>query len=159
MGSLNLGPDIDALIFEQILEIDDDENERKFSRSMVFDYLEQAEQTFEQMDFALYVESHHNIYPVIVPNIDKYDATCRKDKDLEKLSSLSHFLKGSSAILGLTRVEKSCEMIEHYGQQKDAAGEVNKLEKQDCVDAIEKLLVQVREKYAEVEAVLRRFYA
>lgn len=34
----------------------------------------------------------------------------RKDKDLTELSSLGHFLKGSSATLGLTKV-KVCEVL------------------------------------------------
>jgi osomolarity two-component system phosphorelay intermediate protein YPD1 len=56
MGSINLGSNIDAVIFEQILEMDGDVNGSDFSRSIVFDFFEQAEQIFEQMDIALYVE-------------------------------------------------------------------------------------------------------
>lgn len=51
----DLGDSIDALTFEQILEMDDDEDEREFSKSIVFGFFEQAEQTFEKMDNALYV--------------------------------------------------------------------------------------------------------
>jgi len=50
-----LGDSIDALTFEQILEMDDDEDDREFSRSIVFGFFEQAEQTFKKMDDALYV--------------------------------------------------------------------------------------------------------
>lgn len=135
MGGLDLGPNIDALTFEQILEMDDDEDDREFSRSIVFGFFEQAEQTFEQMDAALV------------------------EKDLDSLSSLGHFLKGSSATLGLTKVKDSCEKIQHYGQQKDAAGEEDEPDKQVCLDKIEALLVQVKEEYAECETVLRKFYA
>jgi osomolarity two-component system, phosphorelay intermediate protein YPD1 len=49
----DLGDSIDAMTFEQILEMDDDEDEREFSRSIVFGFFEQAEQTFTKMDDAL----------------------------------------------------------------------------------------------------------
>lgn len=51
----DLGDSIDALTFEQILEMDDDEDEREFSKSIVFGFFEQAEQTFVKMKDALYV--------------------------------------------------------------------------------------------------------
>ncbi len=53
IGAPDLGESIDALTFEQILEMDDDEDERDFSRSIVFGFFEQAEQTFKKMDDAL----------------------------------------------------------------------------------------------------------
>lgn len=37
----------------QILEMDDDEDEREFSRSIVFDFFQQAESTFEKMEQSL----------------------------------------------------------------------------------------------------------
>jgi osomolarity two-component system phosphorelay intermediate protein YPD1 len=42
--------EIDRTTFEQILEMDDDEVEREFSRSIVFDFFDQAETTFKKMD-------------------------------------------------------------------------------------------------------------
>lgn len=47
-----LGDSVDYTTFEQILEMDDDE-EREFSRSIVFGFFEQAEETFETMKKAL----------------------------------------------------------------------------------------------------------
>lgn len=41
---------IDPATFEQILEMDDDEDEREFSRSIVYDFFTQAENTFDKMD-------------------------------------------------------------------------------------------------------------
>jgi hypothetical protein len=41
---------IDEATFEQILEMDDDEDEREFSKSIVYDFFTQAESTFEKMD-------------------------------------------------------------------------------------------------------------
>lgn len=37
--------------------MDDDEDEREFSRSIVYGFFEQAEATFEKMDAALYVDT------------------------------------------------------------------------------------------------------
>ncbi len=53
VGLADLGESIDVLTFEQILEMDDDEEEREFSRSIVFGFFEQAEQTFVKMDDAV----------------------------------------------------------------------------------------------------------
>ncbi|KAG9241252.1 hpt domain-containing protein [Calycina marina] len=135
VGLPDLGDSIDALTFEQILEMDDEEDEREFSKSIVFGFFEQAEQTFEKMDNAL------------------------KEKDLAELSSLGHFLKGSSATLGLTKVKDSCEKIQHYGQKRDEAGTAEMPDEDECLKKIEETLVSVKEEYAEVEKVLRRFYA
>jgi osomolarity two-component system phosphorelay intermediate protein YPD1 len=52
VGLPDLGDSIDALTFEQILEMDDDD-EREFSKSIVYGFFEQAEQTFTKMDDAL----------------------------------------------------------------------------------------------------------
>jgi hypothetical protein len=43
---------IDGPTFQQILEMDDDD-EDKFSKQIVLDFFEQAEQTFEKMDKSL----------------------------------------------------------------------------------------------------------
>ena len=47
------GDSIDQLTFEQILEMDDDEEDREFSKSIVYGFFEQAEATFEKMDASL----------------------------------------------------------------------------------------------------------
>lgn len=39
-----------ADILCQILEMDDDEEEREFSRSIVYDFFDQAQVTFQKMD-------------------------------------------------------------------------------------------------------------
>jgi len=44
---------IDTSIFGQILEMDEDENDRSFSRDLVVDYYNQAIDTFKKMDSAL----------------------------------------------------------------------------------------------------------
>jgi len=134
VGLPDLGDSIDALTFEQILEMDDDD-EREFSRSIVFGFFEQAEQTFTKMDDAV------------------------KERDLAQLSSLGHFLKGSSATLGLTKVKDSCEKLQHYGQMKDAAGTTDEPDEEKCLERIKETLVAIKEEYAEVEKVLKKFFA
>ena len=47
---LDLGDSIDAATFEQILEMDEDDPSREFSRGIVCGFFEQAENTFEKMD-------------------------------------------------------------------------------------------------------------
>lgn len=49
----DLGDAIDIVTFSQILEMDDSEDDREFSKSIVFGFFEQAEETFEKMDTAL----------------------------------------------------------------------------------------------------------
>ena len=38
------------MTFEQILEMDDDEEEREFSKSIVYGFFEQAEVTFQELE-------------------------------------------------------------------------------------------------------------
>jgi osomolarity two-component system, phosphorelay intermediate protein YPD1 len=40
--------------FEQILDMDDEEDDKEFSKGIVYGFLEQAEQTFDKMDASLY---------------------------------------------------------------------------------------------------------
>lgn len=68
-------------------------------------------------------------------------------------------MKGSSATLGLTKVKDSCEKIQHYGQMKDEAGTTDEPDEDKCLERIKDTLVAVKEEYAEVEKVLKRFYA
>ncbi|KAK9450304.1 signal transduction histidine kinase [Limtongia smithiae] len=129
-------PDIvDWTTFGQILEMDDDEDDREFSQGIVWNFFEQAETTFNQMDAAL------------------------EDKDLDQLSSLGHFLKGSSAALGLTRVKDSCEMIQHLGAGKDQTGTTDVTDQEYLLTTIGSIIKQARQDYAESETFLRQFYA
>jgi len=130
----DLGDSIDVMTFEQILEMDDEEEEREFSRSIVFGFFDQADETFVKMNEAL------------------------KAGDLATLSSLGHFLKGSSATLGLTKVKDSCEKIQHYGLKKDEAGIADEPDEAKCLARIKDTLKTVKEEYAEVEKVLKKFY-
>ena len=52
---------IDTNTFDQLLDMDDEED-HEFSYSLVVNYFEQAEETFKDMDAALYVYNIYNIY-------------------------------------------------------------------------------------------------
>ncbi|WFD30983.1 Phosphorelay intermediate protein [Malassezia sp. CBS 17886] len=124
---------IDTEVFEQLLEMDE-EDEHEFSKSLVWNYFEQAESTFEKMDEAL------------------------QARDLETLSTLGHFLKGSSAAVGVLKVRDSCEVMQHYGTCHDADG-VTELANEEALDRVTRTLARVKEEYAEAETTLRTFFA
>lgn len=48
----DFGDNVERSTFEQILDMDEEED-RDFSKSIVFGFLEQAEQTFGKMDTAM----------------------------------------------------------------------------------------------------------
>ncbi|KAL1958161.1 hypothetical protein VTO42DRAFT_5016 [Malbranchea cinnamomea] len=124
---------VDLSTFEQILEMDDDDS-REFSRSIVYGYFEQAESTFSKMEEAISVP------------------------DLGELSQLGHFLKGSSATLGLTKVKDGCEKIQHFGAKKDESGTVDEPDEAKSLANIKKTLAEVKDAYNEVVVLLKRFY-
>ncbi|OUM57745.1 hypothetical protein PIROE2DRAFT_17177 [Piromyces sp. E2] len=50
---------IDMSIFGQILEMDEDENDRSFSRDLIVNYYQQAIETFQKMDVALTINNNN----------------------------------------------------------------------------------------------------
>ena len=82
----------------------------------------------------------------------------RSKEDLRELSQLGHFLKGSSATLGLTKVKEACERIQHYGASKDETGTVSEPDAKVSLGNIKKTLAEVKDDYTDVETLLRRFY-
>lgn len=81
----------------------------------------------------------------------------RDAEDLEKLSELGHFLKGSSATLGLVKVRDGCEKIQRYGKQENLDGSPEN-DVKVCLEQIKKALTAVKSDYEEVETGLRNFY-
>ncbi|KAJ5928674.1 hypothetical protein N7466_007630 [Penicillium verhagenii] len=124
---------LDEGTFEQILEMDDDD-ERDFSKGIVYGFFDQAKTTFEKMEKAV------------------------KDEDLDELSSLGHFLKGSSATLGMTHVKDGCEKIQHYGARKDETGSTSEPDDKVSLKKIDTTVKDVKIAYAKVERFLRRYY-
>lgn len=76
---------------------------------------------------------------------------------MEELSSLGHFLKGSSATLGLIRVRDGCEKIQRFGklENEDGSSEPNA---ELCLNRIKEALAVVKTDYADVEKRLREFF-
>ena len=94
--------------------------------------------------------------PDFTPNSDF--VSCRESGDLTQLSSDGHFLKGSSATLGLTKIKDSCEKIQHYGARKDESGNLSNLSAEECLRRIGAILKDVKEEYKDAERVLKHFY-
>jgi len=122
---------IDVDVFEQLLDMDEDG--REFSQSLVWNYFEQAEQTFAKMEEALAAKS------------------------LDDMSTLGHFLKGSSAAVGVIKVRDSCEYIQHYGKCHDTDG-VTELQPDDVLNRLRQVMDNVKEQYEEARSVLRTFF-
>jgi osomolarity two-component system phosphorelay intermediate protein YPD1 len=80
------------------------------------------------------------------------------EKDLDKLKELGHFLKGSSAALGIYRVKESCEDIQHYGALRDERAHRN-LSPADAISRIRATLISVKREYADAQRWLRAWYA
>jgi osomolarity two-component system, phosphorelay intermediate protein YPD1 len=53
MGLDDFGDSVEVATFEQILEMDDDDEEREFSKGIVFGFFDQAAETFDKMEAAL----------------------------------------------------------------------------------------------------------
>ncbi|RKO99485.1 hypothetical protein CXG81DRAFT_14438 [Caulochytrium protostelioides] len=124
---------VDHTIFDQLLEMDEGDEDQEFSKGIVINYFEQAEQTFVDMDESL------------------------KAKDLSNLSKLGHFLKGSSAALGLTKVKTHCEHIQYFGNLKDETGS-NPVSEEVALARITALLAATKKDYEEAAAYLRNYY-
>lgn len=77
---------------------------------------------------------------------------------MPELSTLGHFLKGSSAAVGVIKVRDSCECMQHYGKQHDEDG-ISELSEEESLKKITTTLDEVKDQYKEAEKALRRFYA
>jgi osomolarity two-component system, phosphorelay intermediate protein YPD1 len=79
----------------------------------------------------------------------------RAKKNLAALSDLGHFLKGSSAALGVSKVQSSCEEIQHYGKLREDGTIITEA---DAIVKITTALTHAREEYAEAKNWLDEFY-
>lgn len=121
-------------IFQQILDLEEDGEAYDFAWEMAEAYFEQVEKTFKEMEVAI------------------------AKKDCKELSALGHFLKGSSATLGVTKVQNTCESVQHYGGLRD--NKTGKIITPDvALSKIETALGDARKEYAEAEVWLRKWYA
>ncbi|TFK74764.1 histidine-phosphotransfer domain, HPT domain-containing protein, partial [Pluteus cervinus] len=122
---------VDVDQFGQILELDEDDDDSEFSRGMVTEYFDQARKTFGQMDDAL------------------------KAGDLGQLADLGHFLKGSSAALGVLKVQASCEKIQHWGRPQEPFPAIPR---DEALRKITKRLKKVKEEFGEAEDWFNKHY-
>ncbi|KAL4256211.1 HPt domain-containing protein, partial [Pleurotus pulmonarius] len=130
-GDANIPADIiDKEIFNQILDLDDGDT-KEFSFEMTAAYLVQAKETFASMDRALVA------------------------KDLHELSRLGHYLKGSSAAIGIKKVQASCEKIQHCGD--DASGE-SKSVQAEALQKIAQMVSQAKKDNEKAEEWLQEYY-
>jgi len=130
----DFGDNVDIATFEQILDMDEEPGDREFSQGIVFDFFSQAEQTFEAMDDDV------------------------KKKNLASLSDKGHFLKGSSATLGFTKIKDECEKIQHWGKKKDETGTVDEPDEAKLLRLIAESLVEAKKAYKVVEALMKKYY-
>ncbi|KIY72118.1 histidine-phosphotransfer domain HPT domain-containing protein [Cylindrobasidium torrendii FP15055 ss-10] len=124
---------IDMEQLGQILELDGEDGNYDFSWSMITEYFDQAARTFLDMEEAMEV------------------------KDLVKLGELGHFLKGSSAQLGVTRVQAICENVQHYGQRRDQEREVD-ISAEEALTMITNSIDPVKKEYGIAKEWLKEFF-
>lgn len=96
--------------------------------------------------------------PSNITPLTRSDSSHSTEKNLPELSSLGHFLKGSSATLGLSHVKDGCEKIQHYGAGKDETGTTDEPDKEVSLKHIASTLADVKKAYFKVERFLRRYY-
>lgn len=82
---------VDWQVFSELIAMDEDEE--GFSEGLFQTFVDQFEDTFKELDENM------------------------KEGNLEKISSLGHYLKGSAAALGLTKIAEQCERIQNYGHK------------------------------------------
>lgn len=81
----------------------------------------------------------------------------REEKKLDELSSLGHFLKGSSATLGFNKIRDSCQIIQQYGHKLtvDGAPEDNE---DVCLKKIGSALDKVKVDTSDLEKLMNSFF-
>lgn len=119
-------------IFEQILELDDDDDAREFSRGVVQGYFDQFQTTYEDIGSSL------------------------KNGDYTKLSSLGHFLKGSSAALGVRKVQETCEGIQYAGALR--GDQDTPLTKEQALKRIQELYDRVEGEFNEAKDWFENYF-
>ena len=85
-------------------------------------------------------------------------AFCSESRDLTQLSTLGHFLKGSSATLGLTKVKDSCEKLQHYGARKDETGTTDEPDDDVSLQRCKRTIQEAKDQFYLVKESLKRFY-
>jgi len=129
----DFGDAVDNSIFSQILEMDDSEEDRDFSKPLVLKFFEQAQETFTHMNKFL------------------------AEKNLEELSNRGHFLKGSSATLGFNKIRDSCQVIQQYGKNLTLDGSPES-DDEVCLKKITDALKTVKHDTSQLEKQMKTFF-
>ncbi|KAG0680066.1 hypothetical protein C6P40_000136 [Pichia californica] len=132
---------INWTIFQELLLMDEDEE--GFALSLVETFVQQANDTFKEIE------------ELLSPNSPK------TEENLTKLSSLGHYLKGSAAALGLKKVQNQCERIQNYGKREIFDNDqlaVNANSLQDWFDCCSEAYKQVEEYFNQSKDLLSKFF-
>lgn len=76
---------------------------------------------------------------------------------MKQLSELGHFLKGSSATLGLVKVRDGCEKIQRFGKFENVDGS-HEENTELCLKRSGEALAEVKADYEDVERRLKTYY-
>ncbi|KAG2233951.1 hypothetical protein INT48_009764 [Thamnidium elegans] len=131
---------------EELKEIED--NEKILNPEDLIDM-----NTFEQLLDMDDEDDHEFSYSIVLNYFEQADTTF---KDMDN-ALLGHFLKGSSAAIGLKRVKATCEKIQNVGNRQDEEGTAE-IDEEEALKRITPLLPQVKTEYSEAEEYLKNFY-
>ncbi|KAH3681948.1 hypothetical protein WICPIJ_007086 [Wickerhamomyces pijperi] len=129
---------INWTIFNELLIMDEDED--GFSKSLIQTFIEQAIQTFAEIE------------EILLNNDNQQDQA-----SLTKLSQLGHYLKGSAASLGLVKIQEQCERIQNYGLLKNFDGAVPD-DGKDFWGGVKLALGSAREEFTSARQFLSDYY-
>jgi len=125
---------VDIQVFGQLLDMDEDEEDHSFSHAIVWSWFEQQAESIRFMEKAL------------------------KESDLKTLAEKGHFLKGSSAALGLVKVRQSCESMQSYGQKLELDGKTRIESDADALERCKVLIEALKQQCSEAQDWLIRYY-
>lgn len=94
-----------------------DKRKKKLQESGVVDWpvfselvaMDEDEEGFSNGLFQTFVDQFDDTNKELIENVEL--------RDLEKLTALGHYLKGSAAALGLVKIAEQCERIQNYGHK------------------------------------------
>lgn len=84
-------------------------------------------------------------------------ATRRQKQDLSSLHKLGHFLKGSSASVGLVTVSSSCAAMQNYGGLLNAEGSAS-IERKEALEKCADLMPTLKKEQERAKKWLEDFY-
>lgn len=132
---------INWTIFQELLLMDEDEE--GFALSLVETFVQQANDTFKEIEDLL------------------SDNSVKNEENLKKLSSLGHYLKGSAAALGLQKVQNECERIQNYGKMEAFDNDKlanNAKNLQDWYNCCSEAYKQVKYYFSQSKDLLSEFF-